>query len=202
MTTETTGSVATTSDAGSVGASATSQPVANASVDATTAVETSAAVVETAPESYTDFKAPEGKAIPADVANEVKTLAKDLGLTQDKAQKVFDAAAKLSEQHTAKWHSDRDAAKEAWADASRNDKEFGGEKLAENLAIAKTAMDATCTPEFVKILNESGLGNHPEMVRHFLKIAPAYSQDRLVQGGAAPTTARQSIARSLYPNNA
>ena len=182
-------------------------PPATAPVEGTPPAEGTPASSETAaegaPETYTDFTLPEGVAL--DVA-EIGALAKGLNLPQDKAQTVVDAAAKLVAQAQQK---QADAQVETvntlhadWRDQCKTDKEFGGEKLGENLARAKAAMEATATPQLALLLDKSGLGNHPEVIRHFLKVAPAFLADGFVPGGKAPETAGKSAEKVLYPNNA
>lgn len=79
------------------------------------------------------------------------------------------------------------------------DPELGGPKLQENLAAAKAAMLASTTPPLQELLARSGLGDHPEMIRHFLKLAPLYRDDKFVPGGQAPTGKARTAAEILYP---
>lgn len=161
---------------------------------------------EGAPETYSDFKAPDGVQVAPEQATEFKALAKELNLSQEKAQKVFDAATKLAQQGQAQAETKIvDTIKsthEQWVAETKADKEIGGDKLAENLAKAQAAMKATSTPQLQTLLDKSGLGNHPEVIRHFLKIAPAFSQDKHVPGGKAPAGDSKSAEKVLYPNNA
>ena len=69
------------------------------------------------------------------------------------------------------------------------DKEFGGPALAENLSVAKKALDAFGTAELRTLLNESGLGNHPEIVRLFFRAGKAISEDRVVTGSTGQAKA-------------
>jgi hypothetical protein len=60
----------------------------------------------------------------------------------------------------------------------------------------RKARDQFATPEFVPFLNESKLGNHPEMLRAFYRIGQAISQDGFVpgRGGAgSPANAQPCI---------
>lgn len=158
-------------------------------------------VVEGAPEKYADFKAPEGATLAPELVTEVGTLAKELNLSQDKAQKVVELASKLASQGVTQQAETFKTVKDGWIAATKTDAEFGGEKLAESLATAKAAMEATCTPQLQVLLDKSGLGNNAEVIRHFLKIAPAFAEDKHVPGGKAPVDAK-SAAKVLYPNMA
>lgn len=147
---------------------------------------------EGAPESY-EFKAPEGVQFDYTVIGAFSEVAKELNLSQDQAQKVLDKMAPvIAARQAEQFH----AARTEWAEAAKTDKEFGGEKLAENLGTAKKALDAFATPELRTLLEESGLGNHPEVIRVFYRAGKAISEDRFVAGQAGKTN--QGDARRLY----
>jgi hypothetical protein len=74
--------------------------------------------------------------------------------------------------------------RKGWFTASQTDKEFGGEKLEQNLGIAKKALDSFGTPELKQMLVSTGFGNHPEVIRAFYKIGQAMAQDSFVAGSA------------------
>lgn len=145
-----------------------------------------------APEQY-EFKAPEGQQFDGTVLTAFSDVAKKLDLSQDKAQEVLDTMGPVIQARQAELIAQ---ARESWANSTKADKEFGGDKLDENLATAKKAMDTFGTPELKTLLNESGLGNHPEVIRAFYRAGKAISEDRFVpgQGGKAG----QGGAQRLY----
>lgn len=117
-----------------------------------------------------------------------------MDLPQDKAQLMLDKMAPVLAQRQAEQIQ---AVRTEWADTSRADKEFGGDKLGESLATAKKAMDAFATPELRTLLDESGLGNHPEVIRLFYRTGKAMSEDSLVTGAPGMGQA-QKDPRNLY----
>ena len=145
-----------------------------------------------APESYT-FTAPEGHELDSATADAFAGVAKELGLTQDAAQKVVDKMAPHLAQRQAEQIK---AVHEQWREQSTADKEFGGDKLAENLGLAKKAMDTFASPELKALMNQTGLGNHPEVIRMFVKAGKAISEDSFVAGKDAPPASGD--ARRLY----
>jgi hypothetical protein len=151
------------------------------------------------PEEYADFTLPDGVTIDTEVGGEFKTLAKELGLTQAKAQQVMDLGAKLVQKADAQRAEAMASEVSKWAEASRTDKEFGGDKLAENLAGAKKALSEFGSPELQTMLNESGLGNHPEVIRLLHRVSKAISEDKIVRGNATPGAT--DAAKSLYNNS-
>lgn len=151
-----------------------------------------------APEKY-EFKAAEGQpAFDPQVIDQFSEVAKELNLPQDAAQKVLDKMAPALAARQAEF---LETARNQWADQAKADKEFGGDKLTENLAVAKKALDQFGTEELRTLLNESGLGNHPEVLRLFYRAGKAISEDRFVPGGSgAKAQEGRSAASVLYPN--
>lgn len=146
-----------------------------------------------APEQY-DFQSPEGLTLDGTVLEQFSAAAKEMDLPQDKAQLMLDKMAPVLAQRQAEQIQ---AVRTEWADTSRADKEFGGDKLGDSLATAKKAMDAFATPELRTLLDESGLGNHPEVIRLFYRTGKAMSEDSLVTGAPGKGQA-QKDPRNLY----
>ena len=149
-----------------------------------------------APESY-EFKAPEGSTLDDAVIGQFSEVAKELNLTQDAAQKILD---KMAPAMAARQAEQIEAIRAGWADEARVDKEFGGDKLDENLGTAKRALDQFGTTELRTLLKETGMGNHPEVIRFMYRAGKAISEDGFVPGGrqGAPT----DPAKRMFPNMA
>lgn len=155
---------------------------------------------EGAPEKY-EFKAPENKSFDPELLNAYSEVAKELNLSQDAAQKMLSTLAPAIE---ARQMQQIEAVRAEWAESSRTDKEFGGDGLDQNLAVAKKALDQFGSPELRTLLNESGLGNNPEVIRFMFRAGKAISEDRFVgrsEGGvkAGPRTFGDQ-ASALYSN--
>lgn len=152
---------------------------------------------EGAPETY-EFKAPEGQELDTEFVKVYSEVAKELNLTQENAQKLIDKVSPVIQQQQM---ARIEALRTEWADQSKSDKEFGGEKLEENLGIAKQALDKFGSNELKDLLNASGLGNHPELIRFFVKAGKALSADTFVgghqEGKAGPKTFND-MATALY----
>lgn len=146
-----------------------------------------------APEKY-EFKAPEGREFDAKVLEQFSEVAKELNLSEADAQKVID---KIAPALAAKQTEVLEAARVQWETDAKGDKEFGGDKLTENLAVAKKALDKFGTPELRELLNTSGLGNHPEIIRAFYRAGKAISEDKFVGGNPSPGDGK-SLADRLY----
>ena len=87
---------------------------------------------------------------------------------------------------------------QAWEEASRNDPDFGGEKLNENLAIANRVFEAYDPNGTIRaMLAETGYGNHPDLIRFMLAIGRDLAPDRMVSASGASGL----DARAFFPNS-
>ena len=130
-------------------------------------------------------------------------VAKDLDLPQEAAQKVLDKVAPVIQARQAKAV---EQARADWATTSQSDEEFGGENLGANLEIAKSSLNAFGTDALKSLLSESGLGNHPEIIRFMYRAGKAISEDGYV-GNSQGANAKggipkdfNGIADALYSN--
>ena len=161
-------------------------------------------LAEAAPEApaefveYTDFTYPEGTVVDETIQDAFKAAAKEAGLTQAQAQHLTDMGSLMRTKVMADHQAAQAQVYNDWAEQSRSDKEFGGAKMDENLAIAGKAINAFATPELKALLDSTGIGNHPEMIRAFYRAGKAMSEDNLVPGGKGPA-ATSSLADRLYP---
>lgn len=143
-----------------------------------------------------ELKNPEGMEIDSDSMSVFKQVAEELSLTQEQAQTMLE---KMAPAMNARQTELMSKAREDWVKQSTDDKEFGGDSLNKNLAVAKKAMDAFGTPELTKLLNESGLGNHPEVIRVFYRAGKAISEDGFVNGQSSASVV-DDPAKRLFPN--
>jgi hypothetical protein len=149
-----------------------------------------------APEKY-EFTVPEGVQLDDQGLTAFSEFAKELDMPQEAAQKMLEKMGPAWQQRQAQAIS---AVQNQWKEASTSDKEFGGEKLTENLAVAKKALDTFGTPELNKLLKETGLGNNPEIIRAFYRAGKAISEDSFVAGSQGRPASGRDPAKSLYPN--
>ncbi len=149
---------------------------------------------EGAPEKY-EFQAAEGVELDTEALKEFEPVARELNLTNEQAQKLVDAYPKIlagvQQRQAEAWQKTT----EQWAADVKADKEIGGDKLISNLSAAQRALDQFGTPELKEYLNTTGLGNHPDLVKTFVKIGKAMSEDGMVTGG---NEGQRSAAEVLY----
>ncbi|MFP2712383.1 peptidase [Escherichia coli] len=149
---------------------------------------------EGAPEAY-EFKAAEGVELDTEALKDFEPVARELNLTNEQAQKLVDAYPKIlagvQQRQADAWQKQT----EGWAESVKADKEIGGDKLESNLSAAQRALDQFGNPELKEYLNVTGMGNHPELVKAFVKIGKAMSEDGMVSG---KDTGQRSAAEVLY----
>jgi len=155
-----------------------------------------------APKEYADFTPPEGIQLDAPVITEFRTVARDLGLSQEDAQAIVDRLAPVvAKNHVASVLGLARTASDEWIAKSAIDPEYGGDKFAENSAIAQKTFKLFGTPALEKFLKDSGMGNHPEMVRWAYRIGKLVGPDDKFIGGTEARTGPKSPEESLWPNS-
>lgn len=144
-----------------------------------------------------ELKLPEGSHLTAKDVEKVVARSKELNLTPEQAQAELNRESELVKSFVE--GEKQKFAKEvtAWVDEAKKDPEIGGEKFAQSAEAAKRVVNRFGTEAFKKALNESGLGNHPELVRVFVRIGKAMTDDQLVLPSGNPTAPR-SAAEVLY----
>lgn len=149
---------------------------------------------EGAPEKY-EFQAAEGVELDTEALRDFEPVAREMNLTNEQAQKLVDVYPKIlagvQQRQVEAWQQTT----EQWAADVKADKEIGGDKLLSNLSAAQRALDQFGTPELKTYLNDTGLGNHPDLVKAFVKIGKAMSEDGMVTGG---NDGQRSAAEVLY----
>lgn len=149
---------------------------------------------EGAPEAY-EFKAPEGREFDPEVVSQFTEVAKELNLTQDAAQKMLD---KMAPALAARQENAIAAARAQWVADTKADSEIGGAELAQKVALANTAFEKFGTPELRTLLDETGLGDHPEMLRWAHRVGKAMSEDGFVAGRGNNVSA--DPAKRMFPD--
>ena len=159
------------------------------------------------PATVADLKItlPQGAQMDDAVLKDVSPALSKAGLDNEKASELV--AWQLERQA-----AQDDASAKAWVAQGEQwlkdlsvDKDFGGEKLDQNLADAKKGIRHFGGQVLSDELARMGLGNHPELIKTFARIGAAMAEDSSLGGGnAAPATGpeaeRQAQLRERYPS--
>lgn len=160
--------------------------------------ETKAEEAKGAPDQYADFTFPDGVEIDAEVLGEFKDIAKELNLDQAGAQKVAAIGTKLAEKWATDAQTQHQAILDGWITEVKADKEIGGEAMPQNLAVAKRALETYGSPALKDLLNTSGFGNNPEVIRLLHKVGLTLKEDAVVTGRERASS--KSAGDLLYDN--
>lgn len=145
------------------------------------------------PESY-ELELPEGSVVPDGYIEQVAEYAKELGLSQDQASALVARDKSLidavQEQHANKM----DAQIESWADEYRKEV---GDKFDESVKSALKARDRFGDEALATMLEETGLGNHPAVIRFFSAVGKAITEDSYIPATKKPEP-KKTLQEHLY----
>lgn len=197
---------------GATGADAEAAPAADAQGDGAAAAtgDTAVADADAPPAAYEGLNAPEGTTLDAASIEAATPLLRSFGVPDERAQEFLDGAAPViagiversltaaaAQQEVARAELTR-----TWADEARADPEMGGGRFDETVASAALARDTLFAPAFNTFLNETGLGNHPEMIRGLAKAGAQLAQSSIHRGEGGQqerTTAQKLYSEEFQP---
>ncbi|NIJ18471.1 hypothetical protein FHS95_000140 [Sphingomonas naasensis] len=143
------------------------------------------------PEKY-ELTAPEGFTLDAESLAEAEPIFRELNLSNDQAQKLMPAAAKFAERIVAQQQVglQQQAANQRreWADAFAADRDIGGANKDATVAAAARAFDhyGLKKGEGLRLfLDESGLGNHPDLIRFVAGVGRDLAEGSFERGDVA-----------------
>ncbi len=149
-----------------------------------------------------DLKLPENAAITDEAIANVSAFAKDHKLSNEQAQKML-------ERDNALFAAYQEGAIEAqqkqsmdWMQATKADKEIGGDHFAANVESARQLIVKHGNDALKKLLNDTGAGNHPEVVRFIAKIGKLMHEGQMLSGKpiSEKPKAPRSLGDALYPD--
>lgn len=149
-----------------------------------------------APEAY-DVKAPEGMTFDKDVFDAVAGDLKDMDLSNAAAQKLVDLyGSKVVPLLTQRGAERAEAAqleraaqiRKEWADDARKDPEIGGANFEQTVDACAQVWDRFGIKKgegIRQLLDESGLGNHPDMLRFLSRVSKGTGEGQFVPSDGA-----------------
>lgn len=146
------------------------------------------------PEEYKDFNFGKDVKVDETTVTEFKSVAKEMNLSQEQAQKMVDFQHKIADSHQKASQAQFEKDKETWkAEATKN---LGADSK-EQMALGAKAMDKFGTPELKSLLADSGLDNRTEIIQLMVSIGKAISEDTFPKGGG--TKPEKTSAEIMYP---
>ncbi len=157
---------------------------------------------ETADKSaVASFEPPEGIDPDSEQWQAFVGLAGELGLSPEAAGKLAklhrDVLRQAVEEPLRQQQAAAERLAEEWREAILADKELGGARMRETTQLAALAMDHYGNEEFRELLEHTGLGNHPVLVRAFRDLGRKLAEDSPAQGRPAGTP--EDVLSKMYP---
>lgn len=172
-----------------------------------------------APETYADFKAPEGLTLDPKLIQDALPLFKELNLSQDQAQKLIDQQSKLMAQAAKApldavttmrngWKSQ--VAADADIRAAVSGDKTGLDAVKVDVSRALNALgDAKLASEFKDAMDLTGAGDHPAFIKTFWKLSQFITEGTHVAGKGPSSEGQRdpskpvkpTPAQALYPRN-
>jgi hypothetical protein len=149
-----------------------------------------------APEAYEDLNFGEGAEINEKALGEFKELAKSMNLSQSGVQKLADFQSSLMKEQSEQVTASYDKMSNDWK--AETIKQLGPE-YQKDIAIAGKAIDRLGSPELRDLLNNSKLGNNPDMVQFLVKVGKSISEDTPPQGSSKAPKSTEPDEFDFYP---
>lgn len=146
------------------------------------------------PPSYDGLTVPEGISFAPETLEAFKSLAREINLTQEQAQKLVDYESSFVLRGQADEQEEKRQTLERWAQQTRA---LYGAKLEEEISFALRAADAFGGPDFRALLEDTGLGNHPVIIRMLSGVGKAIGEDAF-PGGKPAAPQDKTFAEALY----
>jgi hypothetical protein len=146
---------------------------------------------------YADFALPDGVSVDAATLDEARGLFAEAKLPQEAAQRFVDFYAGKIQALAEAPHRAWAETQAQWVGDINSDSEIGGSRLKATIEAAGKAIDAFGSPRLREVLDFTGAGNHPEIVRFFARVGRAISEDGHIPGAAA--RAHRSTAEIMFP---
>ncbi|OHD24865.1 MAG: hypothetical protein A2Y38_16140 [Spirochaetes bacterium GWB1_59_5] len=158
---------------------------------------------ENAPEAYADFTVPEGIVLDPAMMEKFGPLAKSLNLNQEKAQGIIDLATEMQQRTIDGLFEAHEQKKATWLQEAQNDKEIGADiKLGPEGSMTYRAFNSIAAkhPGMKAMVDETGIGNHPEFLRVFYHLSKSMREDTFVIPGGGGNDTPKSVANALWPD--
>lgn len=143
--------------------------------------------VKVVPEKY-ELKLPEGSLLNAKRVEKISEIAKQKGLSNDEAQALLESENESVREFAAGQYEGLKETAGRWLNDAKADKDIGGEKFNEVVEVAHRAINHFSNGDetIKKFLDESGMGNKPEVIKFFYNIGKTLQPGKIIGSNVAP----------------
>ena len=163
-----------------------------------------------APATYTDFSVPEGHTLDAAAIESATPLFRELGLSQDQAQKLVDFYSTQVGKINAENEGYMETLRTQWREELKADKDIGGKLDQVKVEIGRglDRLPPAVRDNFKAAMDMTGAGDHPAVIKAIHAFASLIGEGTHVSGGGPSpdgqsktgVASRPSAAQSMYPN--
>jgi hypothetical protein len=150
-----------------------------------------------------DFKLELNKESLLDNSNveDVVSFAKENNLTKDQAQQLLSKQEELLVKYAQSELDKYEAQLDAWREEVIKDPVMGGDNLKKTTENARRAVKAFGDDQFINLLNETGYGDNPEVVKFLSKIGALMEDDNLILPSAKAERQNKPMHEYFYGSN-
>ncbi len=128
-----------------------------------------------------------------ETTEDFRQLAHQIGLNNDQANVLFDAYVNAM---AGQQEQEQNAFEQFEVENTQAlQKEWGG-SFDKNVELARRAFMNFATPEAVEIMEQTGLGNHPEILKVFSRIGELLQEDSVLPGSSTPVLGGMNPAQA------
>lgn len=169
-----------------------------------------------APEAYAAFTAPEGYTLDQKSLDAFTPIAKELGLSQEAAQRLVGFHAQAMIDAAKAPQSTYESLRNTWRTEVSADNDIkaytldgksGLDAVKIDIGRALGTLDPKLAGDFRAAMDLTGAGDHPAFIKAIWKLSQSIAEGKPVAGAgpsphsqAAPGAGKPSPAKSLYPN--
>jgi hypothetical protein len=146
-----------------------------------------------APEKY-ELELPDGFSLDPQVMTEFEPVLRELNLDNAQASKLAGLYGQLRQSEAAAYGE----TVQEWGKQAAADPEIGGKAFPENVELARSALATHGSPELKGLLDSTGLGNHPEVIRFFARVGKTIPKEDGVVKADRSGGSRASAASVLF----
>lgn len=151
-----------------------------------------------------ELKKADGSLVDASEAEKIVSFSKEHGLSPAQAQAIYNRENAVLSSTKSAFEADAvkqyEAQKLQWIEEGKANPVFGGEHFAQNVQAAHLELKKYASPSFIKLLDDTGFGNHPALLEVFFNIHKANQDDVSVRQGQPPSE-RKHTKDVLYDNS-
>lgn len=152
-------------------------------------------------DSGNEFELPEGYQISDENLGALRQYAADYGIDKAGAQELIDYHVSVLEQQQEAQMAGWEALKSDWANQARSDKALqdSAGNIDQSLSIAKKGVESLGGKELLEVLNMTGVGSHPAVIKAFKIVGENLEGGKIVSGsgGSEASNFDKNLAKAF-----